>query len=173
MTITKQFAEEYENIQEKRTPGPNNFSLMEYRRLPNGPPFQNYWEYQVRSTLWHDVGTHLFFFLHVFSTACGLARWFLHLWWYFFVKDESQDSQDGWIMRRRKNLKMSRFKNAKWMCFVLMFFYIRMKRCLTKEMEDVWEVGGCHWGGEFLCILRSDVSFDHIGNTCLMQGRSS
>jgi len=42
MTPTKQFAEEYENIQEKRTPGPNNFSLMEYRRLPNGPPFQNY-----------------------------------------------------------------------------------------------------------------------------------
>ena len=42
MTLTKQFAEEYEDIQEKRTPGPNNFSLMEYRRLPNGPPFQNY-----------------------------------------------------------------------------------------------------------------------------------
>ena len=65
MTLTKQFAEEYENIQEKRTPGPKNFSLMEYRRLPNGPPFQNYWENQVRATLWHDDGSHLFFmFLH-------------------------------------------------------------------------------------------------------------
>ena len=28
------------------------------------------------------------------------------------------------------------------MCLVLMFFYTRMKRCLTKEMEAVWEVGG-------------------------------
>ena len=29
------------------------------------------------------------------------------------------------------------------MCLVvLMFFYTRMKRCLSKEMEGVWEAGG-------------------------------
>ena len=28
------------------------------------------------------------------------------------------------------------------MCLVLMFFNTRMKRCLTKEIGGVWEVGG-------------------------------